>query len=193
MQARFIKSAAGADGFPPDTGVEAAFVGRSNSGKSSAINRIVGQTKLARVSKTPGRTQLINFFDLGENRRLVDLPGYGFAKVPEKLRLQWGQLVQGYFGNRRSLAALFLTADIRRGLNEADHRMLGWAAELKGRVVILLTKSDKLSRGAGSSRCLELGNELGPAIEVIRFSALDGTGVTEARERLLECLDPARA
>src|SRR5262245_21073674 len=114
MQARFLTSAADARGFPEDSGAELAIVGRSNSGKSSAMNRIVGQGKLARVSKTPGRTQLINFFDLGADRRLVDLPGYGFARVPEKQRLEWRRLVEEYLQDRRSLKGLLLTVDVRR-------------------------------------------------------------------------------
>jgi len=188
MWARFIKSAAGADGFPEDRGLEVAIAGRSNSGKSSAINRITAQTKLARVSKTPGRTQLINFFDLGQERRLVDLPGYGFARVPEAVRRDWGRLMDAYFSSRRSLAGLFVTVDIRRGLREGDEQMLAFARALSCPVAILLTKSDKLSRGAGSSRRLEIEKALGSGVRVIRFSALDGTGVETARQCLLDWL-----
>lgn len=193
MHASFIKSAAGAGGFPDDTGAEVAFVGRSNSGKSSAINRITGQTKLARVSKTPGRTQLINFFDLGENRRLVDLPGYGFARVPDRVRAEWGDLVGHYFRARRSLAGLFLTVDIRRGLRDEDLQMIGWATELGCPVTVLLTKSDKLSRGAGTSGRLEAERILGNDAVVVRFSATDGTGADEARNLMLERLGPGLA
>ena len=184
MQARFIKSAAGAGGFPDDAGTEVAFVGRSNSGKSSSINRITGHSRLARVSKTPGRTQLINFFELGTDRRLVDLPGYGFARVPVAVRDEWRGLIEGYFAARRSLAGLFLTVDIRRGLKEGDEQMLEFASALDCPVVILMTKSDKLSRGAGTSRCLEVAKTAGNGIEVVRFSAVDGTGVDEARRLL---------
>ena len=188
MQARFIKSAAGAAGFPEDSGVEVAVVGRSNSGKSSAINRIVGHGKLARVSKTPGRTQLINFFDLGIDKRLVDLPGYGFARVPESVRRDWQQLVEAYFGARRSLAGLLLTVDIRRGLKEGDQALVDWAFELGLPVSILLTKADKLSRGAGASQRLKVAAELAPDIEVTLFSAVDGTGTEAARDRLANWL-----
>lgn len=188
MQARFIKSAAGADGFPADAGAEVAFVGRSNSGKSSAINRIVGHGKLARVSKTPGRTQLINFFDLERGRRLVDLPGYGFARVPDRVRHEWQGLIEAYFTGRRSLAGLFMTVDIRRGLSSGDQSLLDWAAGLDCPVAILLTKADKLSRGAGTGRTLEVQRAVGEGTEVIRFSAVDSTGLGPAKERLLAWL-----
>ena len=190
MQAKFLKSAAGADGFPDDSGTEVAFVGRSNSGKSSAINRITGQTKLARVSKTPGRTQLINFFDLGDGRRLVDLPGYGFARVPERVRREWRELVSDYFESRRSLTGLFLTVDIRRGLTEGDDQMIRWALELDCPVAVLMTKADKLSRGAGMSDVMRARSSLGSDALVIRFSARDGTGVDEATKQLLEWVGP---
>jgi len=184
MQASFIKSAAGAEGFPADSGAEVAVVGRSNSGKSSAINRIVGHGKLARVSKTPGRTQLVNFFDLGAGRRLVDLPGYGFARVPESVRQDWRGLVDAYFRSRRSLRGLILTVDIRRGLGDGDRSMLSWAAGLGLPVLVLLTKADKLSRGAGANRRLEVLREIGPGAEAIVYSSTEGTGVEAARDRL---------
>lgn len=189
MQASFIKSAAGAEGFPADEGVEVAVVGRSNSGKSSAINRLVGHGRLARVSKTPGRTQLINFFDLGQGRRLVDLPGYGFARVPERVRAQWRALMDTYFGGRRSLAGLILTVDARRGLLAADRQMLDYAAGLGLPATILLTKADKLSRGAAANASLGVRRELGDGVAVTLFSAVDGTGEADARARLLEWLE----
>jgi GTP-binding protein len=192
MPARFIKSAAAPDGFPEDTGSEVAVVGRSNSGKSSAINRVVGSGKIARVSKTPGRTQLINFFALGEGRRLVDLPGYGFARVPEAVRRQWQVLIDAYFRDRRSLAGLLLTVDIRRGLLDGDRAMLDWAAALHIPVMILLTKADKLSRGAAAGRRLEIAAELGGDVGITEFSALDGRGVDAVRDRIEQWLgDPA--
>lgn len=184
MQARFLTSAAAARGFPEDLGTEVVFVGRSNSGKSSAINRITGRTGLARVSKTPGRTQLVNFFELGREQRLVDLPGYGFARVPDRVREEWRSLIEAYFSDRRSIAGLFLTVDIRRGLGEGDETVLAMAARLGVPVAILLTKSDKLSRGKGSNLELEVRKAVGDATTVIRFSALDGTGVDAARNRL---------
>jgi GTP-binding protein len=191
MQARFIKSAAGAEGFPDDSGREVAFVGRSNSGKSSAINRITGQSGLARVSKTPGRTQLVNFFELGSGQRLVDLPGYGFARVPDAVRAEWRGLVDAYFRARQSLAGLFLTVDIRRGLNDGDRQMLAWAAEIECPVVVLLTKSDKLSRGAGTNRSLEVERELAGLAEVVCFSAPKGTGVEAVRRLVQARLEPS--
>lgn len=189
MQATFIKSAAGASGFPDDTGVEVAVVGRSNSGKSSAINRIVAHGKLARVSKTPGRTQLINFFGLGDGRRLVDLPGYGFARVPDRVRRDWQALMEAYFASRSSLAGVIVTVDIRRGLVDHDRLMIDWAQELNLPVLVLLTKCDKLSRGAGNNSRLELLRECGDAFSAVLFSATNGTGVEAARAQLDAWLD----
>lgn len=184
MQARFLTSAAGPEGFPPDTGTEVAVVGRSNSGKSSAINRIVARVGLARVSKTPGRTQLINFFETGAERRLVDLPGYGFARVPEPVRRDWRRLVDSYLRGRQSLNGLLVTVDIRRGLGDLDRSLVSWAGELNLPLTILLTKSDKLSRGAGSATLEAVRRELPDTALVLRFSSLDKTGVDEARSRL---------
>jgi GTP-binding protein len=184
MQARFLTSAAAARGFPEDRGAEVAFVGRSNSGKSSAINAITGRTGLARVSKTPGRTQLVNFFDLGPEQRLVDLPGYGFARVPDRVREEWRRLIDAYFAARRSIAGLFVTVDIRRGLRESDELVLAMASDLRVPVAILLTKSDKLSRGRSEALRLEIQGALAESAVVMRFSALDRTGVDAARDQL---------
>lgn len=123
--AEFLTSAASAAGFPPDTGREVAFVGRSNSGKSTALNLIAG-ARVARVSKTPGRTQLINFFALGEERRLVDLPGYGFARVAPEVQRRWRTALEVYLRERASLVALVVTVDIRRGLTQLDEDLLRW-------------------------------------------------------------------
>jgi GTP-binding protein len=188
MHAQFLTSAAGAGSFPADTGVEVAVAGRSNSGKSTAINRIVGRGKLARVSKTPGRTRLVNFFELGPGARLVDLPGYGFARVPAGMRDEWRRLMTAYFEGRRSLTGLILTVDIRRGLKDLDRQMIEWATGLGLEVLLLLTKADKLSRGAGRNCRLEVARELGPKAEILLFSGQDGTGVEAARERLLAWL-----
>jgi GTP-binding protein len=184
MQARFLTSAAGAEGFPEDRGAEVVFVGRSNSGKSSAINAITRRTGLARVSKTPGRTQLVNFFELGAERRLVDLPGYGFARVPDRVREEWRRLTDAYFSGRSSIAGLFVTVDIRRGLREGDETVLMMSAELGIPVAILLTKSDKLSRGKGEGMKLAVREAVAESTVVVRFSALDGTGVEAARNQL---------
>jgi GTP-binding protein len=142
---KFLTSAAEADQLAPDTGREIAFAGRSNSGKSSAINAVTQRTGLARVSRTPGRTQLINFFELAPERRLVDLPGYGFAKVPERVRLHWLQLMENYFNVRHSLVGLILIVDSRRGLGVQDAGMLEWVLARDRVAHILLTKADKLN------------------------------------------------
>ena len=150
--AKFVTSAAEARQLAPDTGREIAFAGRSNSGKSSAINAIIERVGLARVSRTPGRTQLINFFELAPQRRLVDLPGYGFAKVPEKVRARWLELMEHYFNVRESLVGLVLIVDSRRGLGAQDAAMLEWVLARDRRAHVLLSKSDKLNRRDGLCR-----------------------------------------
>jgi GTP-binding protein len=142
----FLTSAAEARQLAPDAGREVAFAGRSNAGKSSAINAITERVGLARVSRTPGRTQLINFFELSPGHRLVDLPGYGYAKVPEKVRTRWLELMEHYFNVRESLAGLVLIVDSRRGLGAQDAAMLEWMLARDRQAHILLTKSDKLNR-----------------------------------------------
>lgn len=178
-----MKSAASPGDFPPDLGHEVAFVGRSNSGKSTAVNLITGARKLARVSKTPGRTQLINFFAWGgEERRLVDLPGYGFARVAARVQAEWERLLELYLRDRQSLAGLIVTMDIRRGLTPLDDQLLRWLESRRQLAIgILLTKADKLSRGAGLARQHELARQLGPDVRLTRFSALSREGVEEAR------------
>jgi GTP-binding protein len=186
----FIKSAAAPGDFPADEGREVAFVGRSNSGKSTALNLIAGVRKLARVSKTPGRTQLVNFFAFAPDRRLVDLPGYGFAKVPAGTRDRWEVLLAAYLRRRQSLVGVILTADIRRGLTPLDRQLLGWLAPVARPVVVLLTKADKVSRGAGLAREHDVTRELGATAKVARFSAIDHGGVDRARQWLAEWLAP---
>ena len=183
-EARFITSANASSQFVPDTGAEVAVAGRSNAGKSSAINVIVNRRQFARTSKTPGRTQLINFFELGDGRRLVDLPGYGFAHVPNARRDHWGQLLETYFASRRSLCGLLLIVDIRRKLTDYDRQMLAFAESGNLPVHILLTKADKLSRGQAAKALLEVRKELGDRAGVQLFSALKRSGDTEARDRL---------
>lgn len=185
-RAAFMLSAARLAQCPTDHGAEVAFAGRSNAGKSSAINTICAQTKLARTSKTPGRTQQINFFALDEQRRLVDLPGYGFARIPEELRRAWGRLVEGYLRERQSLTGIVLLMDVRHPLKEQDRQLIRWAAALAIPLHVLLTKSDKLARGAAKSALLAVSRELAtvPATTVQLFSALDGSGIDEARARL---------
>jgi GTP-binding protein len=190
VNAVFIKSASSARDFPADVGAEVAVVGRSNSGKSSAINAIFGSNKLARVSKTPGRTQLINFFGVGQDRRCVDLPGYGYARVTADIRGGWERMVEGYFESRRSLRGLMLTVDIRRGLGELDKKMLLWCEQLSVPVCILATKADKLSRNKGRQAVAAMAAEAAGSVErVCLFSALKATGVEEARAQLSSWLE----
>ena len=177
----FIKSAAAPKDFPDDNGREVAFVGRSNSGKSTALNLLAGVRKLARVSKTPGRTQLVNFFGVGDHRRLVDLPGYGFARVSPGTQDRWRDLIEAYLTTRRSLVGVIVTLDIRRGITELDDTLLRWLEPMGLRVGLLLTKADKLGHGAGVAREREIGSLVGRGVELTRFSALDRTGVDVAR------------
>ncbi len=162
-----------------------AFAGRSNAGKSSAINLIVQQKSLARVSKTPGRTQLLNFFRLDDTRRLVDLPGYGYADVPEAIRRSWGAMIENYLSQRQALRGVFLVMDSRRPLTEFDWRMIDWCRHYGLPLHIALTKSDKLSRGAalGTLRKVEaeLADDSDLSISVQLFSALKRVGVEEAQ------------
>ncbi|WP_422126593.1 ribosome biogenesis GTP-binding protein YihA/YsxC [Thioalkalivibrio sulfidiphilus] len=183
QQARFLISAARPDGFPADEGMEVAFAGRSNAGKSSAINVLCNQRALARTSKTPGRTQLINFFALDETRRLVDLPGYGYAKVPEAMRKAWRKLMEHYLGERACLKGLVVVMDIRHPLTDHDWTMLGWARERGLAVHVLLTKADKIRRGPAMDTARQVARALGDAgIEatVQPFSALKREGVEDA-------------
>ncbi len=182
--AQFMLSANSPGQFVPDDGREVAVAGRSNAGKSSAINVIVNRRQFARTSKTPGRTQLINFFQLGVGQRLVDLPGYGFARVPEDVRQHWGELLEHYFETRESLCGLLLVADVRRGLTDFDRRMLGFAGQVGIPVHLLLTKADKLKRGQAASALLKVRKELGDAASTQLFSALDHQGEDEARSVL---------
>ncbi|HET8551965.1 MAG TPA: ribosome biogenesis GTP-binding protein YihA/YsxC [Gammaproteobacteria bacterium] len=184
QQTRFMKSAASQASLPPDTGVEIAFAGRSNVGKSSVLNRIAGIRKLARTSKTPGRTQLLNFFALDDAARLVDLPGYGFARVPQAVRERWRGMIESYLGRRESLGGLFLIMDIRHPLTAFDRQMLDWFLPGGLPVHILLNKADKLSRGRGLASLAAVRRELPEQVSVQTFSALKGDGVDEARAKL---------
>jgi GTP-binding protein len=188
----FMKSAALPADFPADEGREVAFVGRSNSGKSTAVNAVTGTRKLARVSKTPGRTQLLNFFAFGEGRRLVDLPGYGFARVAPDVQARWRRSLETYLSERASLVGLVVTMDIRRGVTLLDDTLLRWLEPRDLPVAILLTKADKLSRGAAIAQERKLAAELGPAVRLTRFSVLTGDGVETARQWLEEWLGPQK-
>jgi GTP-binding protein len=179
---KFLTSAAEAQQLAPDLGAEVAFAGRSNSGKSTAINAITQRAGLARVSRTPGRTQLINFFELAPDCRLVDLPGYGFAKVPERVRLQWLQLMEHYFNVRESLVGLMLIVDSRRGLGAQDAGMLEWVLARDRFAHVLLTKADKLNRRDADRVLRETAAACSDtAVSAQLFSAHDKTGIDEAR------------
>lgn len=187
-EARFLSSANQPAQFLSDAGAEVAFAGRSNSGKSSAINAITNRRQLARASRTPGRTQLVNFFQLEADRRVVDLPGYGFARVTEAMQAHWRQLLETYFRSRGSLRGLFLTVDSRRGLGPLDLQMLGWCAALGRPVHVLLTKADKLGRAEAAATLKAATVAAGPAVTVQLFSATTGDGVDAARARLRQFL-----
>jgi len=181
--AQFEISIAKPSGLPPPSGAEIAFAGRSNAGKSSAINTLAGHVRLAFVSKTPGRTQLINFFRLNCGAVMVDLPGYGYAAVPERVKQQWQGLMEKYLKERESLIGLVLIMDVRRPLTELDRRMLDWFLPSGRPVHVLLTKSDKLSRGAASAVLHEVRRALAPhggQVTVQLFSSLKKSGVEEA-------------
>ncbi len=182
-RARFLVAAAHPRQFPSDEGLEVVFAGRSNAGKSSAINRLCGQKSLARTSKTPGRTQQIVFFDLDGHRRLVDLPGYGYAKVPEREKRHWGQLIEGYLQRRRALRGVVLVMDIRHPLKPFDVQMLEWCAAMDLPALVLLSKADKLKHGAqlrARQTVLQAAADLQVAAEVVPFSATKGSGTEPA-------------
>lgn len=187
--AHYTVSATQLSQLPSDFGYEVAFAGRSNAGKSSAINTITGIKALARISKTPGRTQMINFFHLDDERALVDLPGYGYAKVPEKMKLKWQATLSKYLETRQSLRGLMLMMDIRHPLKNFDLQMLGWAKQAELPIHILLTKSDKLGRGAGGNALQQVRKELkeaGLEATVQLFSSLNHQGRDEAIQVLDE-------
>ena len=189
--AQFDKSVPRPDQAPADTGLEVAFAGRSNAGKSSALNRLTCQKSLARISKTPGRTQHLVFFRLDDERRLVDLPGYGFAKVPEKVKREWGIQLEKYLQERQSLQGLILLMDVRHPLTEFDQQMLQWSIHANMPVHILLTKADKLKRGAAQNSLLKVKRDIAdlPNVSVQLFSSLKGTGLEDAQAVLDTWLD----
>ena len=188
-RAQFLCSAHVAHQWPQDMGHEVAFAGRSNVGKSSVINAIVSQARLARTSKTPGRTQQIVFFEIDSRRRLVDLPGYGYAKVPPGLQRHWEKTVRRYLEDRNSLRGLILLADIRRGLTDLDRQLLEWCAYKGLSVHLLLTKSDKLSRSAANQVLAQVQRTIRlDTVTVQLFSALRKVGIEEAGEKVLTLL-----
>jgi GTP-binding protein len=191
--AQFLTSSWQPHQFPPDEGVEVAFAGRSNAGKSSALNAIAGRRDLARTSKTPGRTQLINFFAINERQRLADLPGYGYAKVPEKMREHWRELMTRYVETRASLGGLVIVMDSRRPLTDFDWQMLEWTGAQNVRTYLLLTKVDKLSKSEAIATMRKVRAEVGEAVGAQLFSAVTKAGVDEARKEVLRMLSAAPA
>lgn len=184
QNAAFYISAHHLRDLPPATGVEIAFAGRSNAGKSSALNTLANHNRLAFVSKQPGRTQLINFFSLGNDKFLVDLPGYGYAKVPEAMRAHWQNVLSRYLSERTSLGGLVLVMDSRHPLTSLDRQMLDWFCPSGKPVHVLLTKSDKLSRSESTLTLNKVRKELkegwGENITAQLFSSLKKLGVEEA-------------
>ena len=188
-RAKFISSAPRLQDAPTDQGMEIAFAGRSNAGKSSAINTLVQQNALARVSKTPGRTQLLNFFQIDEQRKLVDLPGYGYAKVPEAIKRDWQKMMENYLKNRKALCGIVLVMDIRHPLTEFDWQMIEWCEHARLPLHILLTKADKLKYGAAKNTLLKVQGELSKVQIVVTlqlFSALNKTGIDDVHQILDE-------
>ncbi len=189
-QARFLISAASSKQFPGGEALEVAFAGRSNAGKSSAINRLCDNRSLARTSKTPGRTRLVNYFSLDDHRRLVDLPGYGYAKVPTDVRKSWERLMEQYL-TQPTLTGLVVIMDIRHPLKDFDRQMLEWSRHFELPVHVLLTKADKLKKGARSKTLLQVDKQLrqeGFDASVQAFSALNGEGLDTLADKLKDWL-----
>jgi GTP-binding protein len=188
-QASFMSSASKLSNAPADQGLEIAFAGRSNAGKSSAINALTGQNSLARTSKTPGRTQLLNFFAIDDERKFVDLPGYGYAKVPEKVKKDWQQMMAIYLNERQALRGIVLVMDVRHPLTEFDWQMIEWSEHADLPLHILLTKADKLKFGAAKNTLLKVQKELSTARNVITlqlFSASKKAGIDDIHQILDE-------
>ncbi|MDH5710834.1 MAG: ribosome biogenesis GTP-binding protein YihA/YsxC [Gammaproteobacteria bacterium] len=186
-RARFLISAAAPKQFPKGEGIEVAFVGRSNAGKSSSINALCDNKGLAKISKTPGRTRLVNYFELDEKRRLVDLPGYGFAKVPLPVKQEWQKLMGKYLEQTDVLRGVVVIMDIRHPLKEFDMQMLDWCAHYNLPAHIMLTKADKLKRGAQQAtllKCRKFLKEEGYQATIQTFSSLNKTGLDELVNKL---------
>lgn len=185
--AKFVISAPDIRHLPSDTGIEVAFAGRSNAGKSSALNTLTQQKSLARTSKTPGRTQLINLFEVEEGIRLVDLPGYGYAEVPEEMKRKWQKALGEYLQKRECIKGLVVLMDIRHPLKDLDMQMIEWSVTMSVPILVLLTKADKIASGARKKQLMTVKNilaELGGDIEVEYFSALKKIGVDKLRIKL---------
>lgn len=185
----FVTSAPDIRHLPVDSGVEVAFAGRSNAGKSSALNTLTNQKSLARTSKTPGRTQLINLFQVAEGYRLVDLPGYGYAEVPEEMKLKWQRALAEYLQKRDCLKGLVILMDIRHPMKDLDQQMVNWAVTSHIPVLVLLTKADKLASGARKKQLnlvREHSQSFGGDIQVEMFSSLKKIGVDKLKNKLDE-------
>jgi GTP-binding protein len=188
-KAHFTISAPDIRKLPADTGIEVAFAGRSNAGKSSALNTLTNQKGLARTSKTPGRTQLINVFEIEEGKRLIDLPGYGFAKVPLEMKKKWQRALGEYLERRKSLRGLVILMDIRHPLKDLDKDLIDWAVDSELPVLALLTKADKLSQGKAATEVLKVTKALASLngdIKVRAFSSLKRTGCDVATQCISE-------
>jgi GTP-binding protein len=186
-QAKFMLSASQLSEAPEDKGKEVAFAGRSNAGKSSAINTLTRQHALARISKTPGRTQLLNFFEIDEQRKFVDLPGYGYAKVPLEVKKKWHKMMENYLQKRSSLSGIVLVMDVRHPLTEFDMQMIEWCEYTKLPLHILLTKADKLNYGAAKNTLLKVKRELEESdvsVSLQLFSSLKKTGIDDVHQVL---------
>lgn len=186
-QTHFMLSASKLSEAPEDQGKEVAFAGRSNAGKSSAINTLTRQNSLARISKTPGRTQLLNFFEIDEERKIVDLPGYGYAKVPLAVKKQWHKMMESYLHHRESLCGIVLMMDIRHPLTDFDTQMIGWCEHTQLPLHILLTKADKLNYGAAKNVLFKVEKDLADShvnVTLQLFSSLKKTGIDDAHEVL---------
>jgi GTP-binding protein len=186
--ARYLTGAHEPGQFWSDSGVEVAFAGRSNSGKSTAINAITQRKNLARASKAPGQTRLVNFFELAPGLRLVDLPGYGYAQVARTVQEHWQRLIESYFADRSSIAGLMLIVDARRGLDARDLELMDYAGSDRA-IHVLLSKADKLAHGARIQRLAQTRSELAGRAGAQLFSATDQTEISEARSALKAMLE----
>ena len=195
QQTHFVTSAPDIRHLPSDTGIEVAFAGRSNAGKSSALNTLTNQKGLARTSKTPGRTQLINLFEVANGKRLVDLPVYGYAQVPEEMKIKWQRALGEYLEKRQCLQGLVVLMDIRHPLKDLDQQMIEWAVQSQIPVLVLLTKADKLASGARKSQ-LNMVREASMAfmgdVQVELFSSLKKMGVDKLRDKLDSWFSPLK-
>jgi len=184
---QFLLSAAGLEQFPEDVGREVAFAGRSNAGKSSAINSILVRNGLARTSKTPGRTRLLNFFEVEPGRRIIDLPGYGYAEAPPPERQQWIKLI-AKLPTRECIVGLFLIVDIRRGISDSDEQLIAWAASAGWPVHVLLAKADKLNQRDRAAALKDAESRLPEGMTAQVFSAHDKIGIEAAQKKLVAML-----